>query len=320
VAGLKVVPVVKPAEVLALLNLKRVDKATLLKVEHYYEDFVASNRDSGADVKRLFRSFNVSQPAEFERRIIAIKLSQCVDEWLETGWTEDGGESPEHRSLIKAPLAMKALQNYASKQNPRLCFLQVPSEFVVEVGLPEDHRQTGATSAFVDPIDRVRSDVARLFFGLITSDWGPLLCKCRYCGRYFVHAKARPWYKHGTFCNSHHQMSWNAMRRGKEKRRLIHSALLDIAATELMKRLTNGSQWQDDTTSKIQLAKNVSIWIQKKGDASLQPLRSRVTLTWVTRNRQEIEKRRLELGSISPKKVQPHDNRAFLETVGPSAN
>ena len=310
----------KRAEVMALLNLKPVDPATLLKVERYYEDFVASNKCSSADTKLLFRCLNVSQPAEFERRIIAIKLRQYVDEWLETGWTEDGGERPEHRSLIKAPLAMKVLQNYASKQNPRLRFLRVPPEFVVEVGSSGDHPQASITSAFVDTIDRVRSDVARLFFGLITSDWGPHLCKCRYCGRYFVHPKTRPWYKHGTFCDSHHQMLWNATRRGKEKRSLIHSALLDIAAKELMKRRINGPQWQDDMSRKIQLANDVSAWIRKKGNASLRHLRSSVKLTWVTRNRQEIEKRRLELGSILPKEVQAHDDRFFLETVAPSAN
>jgi hypothetical protein len=210
---------------------------------------------------------------------------------------------------------MKALQNYASKQNPRLRFLQVPPEFVVEVASSEDHPHTGKSSAFVDLIDRVRREVARLFFGLITSDWGPHLSRCRYCGRYFVHPKPRPWYKHGTFCDNHHQMSWNAIRRGKETRRLIHSALLDIAATELMKRRVNGPHWQGDRPRKIQLANDVSARIRKSGNPALRSVRLNVKLTWVTRNREEIEKRRLELDSISPVEVQAHDDRFFLETV-----
>jgi hypothetical protein len=247
-------------------------------------------------MKRLFSRLNVSHPAEFERQIIATKLRQHVDEWIGTGWNDDGGESPERRSLIKAPLAMKVLQDYTSQQSPRLSFLRVPPEFVVEVGSSGDHPHASINSAFVDPIGRAWREVARLFFGLITSDWGPRICECRYCGLYFVHPKPRPSYKHGTFCGDH-QMAWNAMRRVKETRRLIHSTLLDIAATELRKRRINGPQWQYDSRRKIQLANDVSARILKSGNSFLRHARSRVKLTWVTRNQQEIEKRRIELGS-----------------------
>jgi hypothetical protein len=318
VTGLKVVPIVKPAEVLALLNLQPLDPATLLKIERYNQDFVSSGGKS-ADVKRLFRYLNVSEAAEFERPIIATKLRQCVDEWLETGWSESIGESPERRSLIKAPLAMKILQDFTSQLHPRLRFLRVPSEFVIEVGSSGDPTHTSTTSAFVDRIDKVRRDVARLFFGLITSDWGPRLCKCRYCNRYFVHPKPRRRYKHGTFCGNH-QMSWYARRRVMETRRLIHSALLDIAAKELMKRRINGPQWQEDSPRKIQLANDVSTWIRKNGSAALRHFRSNVKLTWVTRNSQEIEKRRQELGSISTRELQAPDYRFILETVARNGN
>ena len=300
-AGLKVVPVVNPGEVLALLNLKPVDPETFLKVQRYFEDSVSSNRGSSTDVKQLLRRLDVSQPAEFERRIIATKLLQYVDEWLETGWTEDGGESPERRSLIKAPLAMNALQDYASKQNPRLRFLRVPPEFVVEVGSSGERPHTSVISPFNDSIERVRREVARLFFGLITSDWGPHLSKCRYCGRYFVHPKPRPWYKHGTFCDNHHQMSWNAIRRGKETRHLLHSALLDIAATELMKRRVNGPHWQDDRPRKIQLANDISARVQKKWQGGLaeRSIKGQIDLghTQPTGNREAAARARFYLAS-----------------------
>jgi hypothetical protein len=298
VTVVKLVPVVKPPEVVALLNLKPIDPATLLEVKRYYEDFVSSNRGSSAQVNRLFRRLNVSHPVEFERRIVATKLRQHVDEWLETGCRDDGGESPEGRSLIKAPRALEVLQDYTSKQNPRLRFLRKPHEFVVEVGSSEDGPQTSAISGFVDPIKRAWRDVARLFFGLITSDWGPRICKCRYslCGLYFVHPKPRQWYKHGTFCGDH-QMAWTATQHVKERRDQVRSELLDIAATELMKGRIHGPQWQDDRPRKIQLANAVSARIRNNGDAALRQVRLGVRLTWVTRNRQEIEKRRLELDS-----------------------
>ena len=294
-AGLKVVPVVKPAEVLALLNLKPVDPAFFLKLQPYFEDSI-SKRESSIDLRQLFRRLEVSEPAECERRIIATKLRQHVDEWLETGWSESEGESPKHRSLVKAPLAMKVLQDYTSQQNPRLRFVRVPPEFVIEVEPSGDRRHTSMISEFLDSIDRVRRDVARLFFGLIISDWGPRLCKCRYCGLYFVHPKPRQWYKHGTFCGDH-QMSWTATQHVKERRRLFHSALLDIAAKELIKRRINGPDWQDDKPRKIQLANDISARVQKSGKAALRSVRLKVKLTWVTRNRREIEKRRLELQS-----------------------
>lgn len=153
-AGLKVVPVVKPADVLALLNLKPVDPATFLKLQPYFEDSIFSNRETNTDLRQLFRRLDVSQPAEFERRIIATKLREHIDEWMETGWSESEGESPEHRSLIKAPLAMKILQDYTSQQNPRLRFLRVPSEFVVEVESSADRPHTSVISTVVGSIDR----------------------------------------------------------------------------------------------------------------------------------------------------------------------
>jgi hypothetical protein len=316
VAVLKVVPIVKPAEILALLNLKPVDPATFLKVRHYYEDSVGPNEGRSVDVKRLFRRSDVLHPEECERRIIATQLRQYVDEWAETGWADDGGESPGCRSLIKAPLAMRILRDYTSHQKPQLRFLGAPPEFVVEVGFSEDYQPANITSAFVDPVDRVRSDVARLFFGLIISDWGPHLSKCRHCGRYFVHPKPRRSYKNGTFCSNQHQMSWNATRRGREKRRFIHSALLDIAAAELMRRRVSGPRWQNDRSRKIQLANDVSAWIRENGDAAFRHLRFNVKLTWVTRNRQEIEKRRRELSSTSPREVQAQSTGFSLKLSG----
>ena len=85
------------------------------------------------------------------------------------------------------------------------------------------------------------------------SDWGHRLCKCRYCGLYFMHPKPRQWYKHGTFCGDH-QMSWSATGHVKGKRRIIHAALLDIAARALMKRRVNGPHWQDNKQRKVPLA------------------------------------------------------------------
>ena len=151
--------------------------------------------------------------------------------------------------------------------------------------------RTSVRTGFVDPIDCAWRDAARCLFGLVTSDWGSRLCKCRYslCGRYFVHPKPRRSYKHGTFCGNH-QMAWTATQQVKERRLLVRSVLVDLAATELLKGRINGPHWQVDKQRKIQLAKDVSARIRITDFATLGP--ARISLTWVTRNRQEIERRR----------------------------
>jgi hypothetical protein len=293
VVVVKLIPSIRAADALALLNLKPVDPATPLQIQSHYGEFAPSPGGSGGDLKELSRRLGVSKPGECGLRIIATQLRRCVDEWLWTGLSDDGSEALELRSLSRAPLAMKALKDYASKQDLRLRFHLAQSEFVVELGFSENAPQAIATSQFVDPIERAWCDVARLFFGLVTSDWGSRLCKCRYklCGRYFVHAKPRRSYKHGTFCGDH-QMAWTATQQVMRSRHLIRSALLNFAATQLMKRHVDGPHWQGDKQTKIQLANDISARIRANALGT-----ARVGLTWVTRNRQEIEKHRLKLCS-----------------------
>jgi len=298
-------------DVLALLNLKPVDPTILHQVERYHSDVVSSHEWRSSDEKKLFRQLRISNPQEFRLRIIATQLRQYVDEWLETGLSDDGRETLELRSWIRAPRALTVLEDYASKQDPRLRFRRVPAEFVVDVGSSEDPWQTSAITGLLDPIGRAWREVARLLFGLVTSDWGSRLCKCRYalCGRYFVHLKPRRSYKHGTFCGNH-QMAWTATRQVKERRHLARSALIDLAATELLKMRINGPHWQVDRQRKIQLAKDISAQIRITDFAPFGP--ARLSLTWVTRNRQEIERRRLQLCPNSSERITANQWPSFL--------
>jgi hypothetical protein len=298
-AVVNIVPaIVKPVDVIALLNLEPLDPTFLNEIEHWQQNLVSSNNWDHDKRRRLFKSLDISKPSELERRIIATRLRQHVDEWLRTGWTKDGRECLAHRSLIKAPLAMKALQDYTSQQHLNLRFIGSPPAFVVEDVLSRDDSGTSKMSEFAEAIRLAFREVPRLFFGLVTSDWGPRLCKCRYsrCSLYFIHPKPRMWYKHGTFCGDH-QMAWTASRHMKDTRTSIHSALVDIAAHELSKRHIDSPRWQDDKSSKVQLAQDISTRIRKSRSAALRHAPMVVQLTWVTRNRREIEKRRRALGS-----------------------
>ena len=69
-----------------------------------------------------------------------------------------------------------------------------------------------------------------------------------------------------------------------------------------MKRRVNGPHWQDNKQRKVQLAADISARVRATGDAAFR--RTRPGLTWVTRNRYEIEKRRVALGSIPPRELQ----------------
>ena len=303
-AVVNIVPaIVKPVDVIALLNLEPLDPTSLKEIEHWQQNLVSSNNRNPDKWRRFFESLKISKSSELESRVIATRLRQHVDEWLRTGWTKDGRECLANRSLIKAPIAMKVLQDYTSQQHLNLQFIKRRPALVVEDvsardNPARDNPGTSKMSEFDEAIGRAFREVPRLFFGLVTSDWGSRLCKCRYsrCGLYFIHPRPRISYKHGTFCGDH-QMAWTASQHIKNTRESIHSALVDIAVHELSKRHIDCPRWQDDKSSKVQLAQDISTRIRKSRNAALRHAPRVVHLTWVTRNRREIEKRRRAIGS-----------------------
>jgi hypothetical protein len=144
---------------------------------------------------------------------------------------------------------------------------------------------------------RIRSfeEAARLFTGLMLSEWGRRLCRCRYraCGEYFLKERLRraP-LVHGTFCCRQHQQKASATDCVNKSRAKNRRELIEKAAAILVRRQKVASpQWLEDQNCKRQLASALS--------ATQLCQRHKLVLrsNWVTSHCHEIEKRRLELTS-----------------------
>lgn len=137
-------------------------------------------------------------------------------------------------------------------------------------------------------------EAGRLFVGILASDWQQRLCKCRYppCGRYFVGAKVRRSYRHGTFCSREHRAHASADALTKARRRQARFELVEASA-QWLARLHPNSAWQDDHDLKASLAAALSEQVWR--DPNLRGDRHFVRANWVTRNRIAIQERLLEL-------------------------
>jgi len=154
--------------------------------------------------------------------------------------------------------------------------------------------RTSAGPQAADFFEAAQFEANRLFGGIIASDWSQCLCKCRYrpCGRYFIRAKLRRAYRHGTFCSHEHRNHASAVAVFTAQRSRAKLSLIELAAKWLVQQ-DRSSPWQGKVDSRRRLAAFLSMRVGQ--DRNLQSGRESVQLNWVTRNRAAIEKRRLEL-------------------------
>ena len=108
------------------------------------------------------------------------------------------------------------------------------------------------------------------------------------CGRYFVSAKIRPVYRHGTFCSRDHRARASANAVTKARRLSGKEILIDAAARWLRER-DCVSTWQSDPAVKRRLASFLSTKTLK--NPNIRGGRAPVTAKWTTRNRIAIQKR-----------------------------
>jgi hypothetical protein len=243
----------------------------------------------------LLERSGCTDPAVFEQQIVATRLRMYVDEWIDTGVTPNVGEVPLKRDLARAPAAAKMLRDYVEQHRPRLASSPKRRELVFEMCQPgTDEDVAWRRRGRFDRVCRAFEEADRLFAGLMLSEWGQRLCRCRYsvCGQYFLKESLRPApLVHGAFCSPAHQRKASAGDCVRKSRARHRRQLIEKAAAFLVRWRIASPPWQQDRNRKLLLASALS--------ATQLCQRHRLVLTsnWVTRHCQPIEKRRLQLTS-----------------------
>jgi hypothetical protein len=214
----------------------------------------------------------------------AARLRELVDEWLDTGTSSDGSHFPERRTLNGTVEAILAVRKCIREFNPcKLHLIEETGEVVVVVGWSGWEHSVASPDHF----RHATTEADRIFTAAMTVNWRYLLSKCVYCGRYFTLPNARRQsYPHGTFCSREHQRDHSAATSTKLRREKTSLALVQYAATWLLKH-SAGVPWQENETAKRVLA----AWLSKKmtTDPNLRTGRECIGVKWVTRNRSAID-------------------------------
>jgi hypothetical protein len=292
---LKFVSSVKQPEFMKAIRPKPLAPHVMAKLEKYVErQPTLASLGTVPPWRDLFERSGSTDPEGFERQIVATRLQIYVDEWISTGVTADGGEVPLERNLMKAPEATKLLRDYVENHRPTLAFSTKGLEFVFEMFHPGVDDGSLASTRRFDLVSRAFEEAARLFAGLMLSEWGQRLCRCRYiaCGRYFLKDRLRrSALVHGTFCCAKHQREASAGECVRTSRANQRQQLIEEAAKILVRWRINSPQWQEDRNRKVKLAFALSqTRLCKRHRFILKP-------NWVTRHCQPIEERRFELTS-----------------------
>ena len=109
----------------------------------------------------------------------------------------------------------------------------------------------------------------------------------------FLHPHPRKVYRRGTFCCRQHQSHTTAIQRTKTRRLRVKLELIKAAATQLV-ACGSGYEWKGDYAARAQLARQISKYVSVSRNPEIRaqyPLR----VHWVTRNRDRIEQKRVEL-------------------------
>jgi hypothetical protein len=137
-----------------------------------------------------------------------------------TGRDRDGREWPSRRDPRQALSACQVASEFLEQSPPCL----YPSDKGFRLSIAEPH---WARPWAADFFAAQEIDAARLFVGILADEWLERLCKCRYapCGKYFVGAKIRRSYRHGTFCTRAHRARASADAFTKARRQRARCAL-----------------------------------------------------------------------------------------------
>jgi len=291
-AILRLISVVDQPEFIKAIHVQPLAPSLFAQLEKYVAGQpILSSLGTIPPWIREFPSLASIDPGMVERQIVATRLRKYVDEWIETGVNPNVGELPLKRDLMKASAGAELLREYVEQHRPSLRASTRGLAFVFEVGRPAVADGSFAGRHQHDVVTRAFDEAARLFAGLMLSEWGERMCKCRHeaCGKYFVKERFRtaPLVR-GTFCCPEHQRTASAAACVLKSREDMKRELIGRAVAILFQWRVAGPEWQEDSKLKRQLAFRLSE----------TPLCKRNKLVlksnWVTRHCNSIETRRLE--------------------------
>lgn len=228
-----------------------------------------------------------------EEFLVRQELRELVDEWIETGKNSDGTEDPNKRDLFRTAKGLQVVERCARETPLRLRILHKARELAIFFGTKPQTKSEDSLSVRLSSnlFNRAVSEASRLFVCLMLSDWKHTLCKCRYepcIRRYYELKKPR---RSPLYCCVRHQRGDAAVRGSRATRAYGEEALIDEAATLLVKWRSD-PRWQGDAKLKERLAGKLCVVIAHK---NLQSYRDEVGPKWVARHRAKIERRRSEL-------------------------
>jgi hypothetical protein len=173
------------------------------------------------------------------------QLRLYVDDWLRTGRTKDGVETPTARDLTKAPTACEAIRSFANRQRlwlepkPDGLHLYLPNELTPDT-----------------PPGRQALETAdRVFALFLMCEWRSKLAKCRSCGRYFELKHWNRTYKRGTLCPKCQRAKSieGAKHSTSTARRAAVSELYRLAGRGFARQIVAHPEWRDDPKLKTEI-------------------------------------------------------------------
>jgi hypothetical protein len=299
--------IITPQEILEALNHPPLPTDVVQEVDAFLVYQEKSSRGMNKFVSPYLHSPGFGKL--FERSLISTKLRIYIDEWIASGILDDGEDSPMERSLLKAAEATKCLRQFAKQSQPQLFFLPRKLEFIVILDDEDDHpmeqldflgKRPGPSSA-----ELAMEKTARLFAGMMMSDWPHSICKCRYCGVYFAKENFRKTsYPHGIYCCREHRQHASSQKCTTERLQRIRANLVSFAAGNLREQGIRNADWQTNSNRKKTLVNAINRHIEKDGGSELRKYVGIVHINWVTTHQVEIEHSRSHLdesGSFHPR-------------------
>jgi hypothetical protein len=253
------------------------------------QDFLCALNDEsprGAIEKLSLISGHELEEKEFQR-----VLKGYVDQWIETGVSEDGREDLTERGFYREALRERGqIRPYALKQAASLLdvqsvvlevFHQKPQAAQSEEGLEVIFATNEPKFEHAPLMQLAEREAKRFFVWFLASELRAKLGKCRICGRY--EKKGRKFYKRGTHCRS--CLARKSAREITQKnRRALHEKRTTILAAVL--KSWKGRLDPKDVHSRKRLADQVNRRL--KGAAP-------ITSKWLKRN---IDWRNLNVKSL----------------------
>jgi hypothetical protein len=210
------------------------------------------------------------------------QLRLYIDQWLDTGMTAQGAETPSTRDLAKAPGAHAAISRFASK-------LRVQFEVRRDgLGLRLPSWSGKKPLEMETPLETA-DKLCALFF---LCDWRLRLAKCRRaaCGRYFELKHWNRVYKRGIACPDCARVR-SALLSTSKAREKAETELYRLVARRFGKRIAKTPNWHRDPKLRAEIIQFMNARIADR-DSLRSVYRASLTGKWLSwpKNRNGIEK------------------------------